>query len=93
VLQVQPVLPFSVFPSLYLWLVCSFCACIDKLFGAATFLIKAKAQRGEPANEEANIQADEAIAGKDVLTEWHDRTNREVFTWQEPRGKRRQGEL
>jgi len=36
-----------------------------------------KAHRGEPANEEADIQ------GKDVSTEWHDRTNRAVFTWQE----------
>jgi len=34
--------------------------------GAATFLIKVKAHRGEPANEEAGIQADKAISGKDV---------------------------
>jgi len=53
--------------------------------GAAMFLVKVKAHRGEPANEEAEIQADKAISGKDVLTEWHDRTNRAVFTWQEPR--------
>ena len=46
-----------------------------------------KAHRGEPANEEADIQADKAISGKDVHTEWHDRTNRAVFTWQEPRQK------
>ena len=43
--------------------------------------------RGEPTNEEADIQADKAISGKDVPTEWHDRTNRAVFTWQEPRRK------
>jgi len=52
--------------------------------GAATFLVKVKAHRGEPANEEADIQADKAISGKDVSTEWHDRTknkNRAVFTW------------
>jgi len=30
--------------------------------------VKVKAHRGEPANEEANIQADKAISGKDVLT-------------------------
>jgi len=48
-----------------------------------TFLVKVKAHRGEPANEEANIQADKAISGKDIPTEWHDRTNRAVFTWQE----------
>jgi len=55
--------------------------------GAATFLVKVKVHRGEPANEEADIQADKAISGKDVPTEWHDRTNRAVFTWQEPRQK------
>jgi len=33
-----------------------------------------KAHRGEPANEEADIQADKAISGKDVPTEWHDNT-------------------
>ena len=55
--------------------------------GAATFLVKVKAHRGEPANKEADIQADKTILGKDVPTEWHDRTNRTVFTWQEPRQK------
>jgi len=58
-----------------------------KTAGAATFLVKVKAHRGELANEEADIQADKAISGKDVPTEWHDRTNRAVFTWQEPRQK------
>jgi len=51
--------------------------------GAATFLVKMKAHRGEPANEEA----DKTILDKDVPAEWHDRTNRAVFTWQEPRQK------
>ena len=41
----------------------------------ATFLVKVKAHRGEPANEEADIQADKIISSKDVATEWHDRTN------------------
>ena len=50
-------------------------------------MVKVKAHRGEPANEEAKIQADKAISGQDVPTEWHDRTNRAVFTWQEPRQK------
>jgi len=54
----------------------------------ATFLVKVKALRGQPANEEADIQADKAISGKDDPTEWHDRTNRAVLTWQEPRWKR-----
>jgi len=47
--------------------------------GAATFLVKVKAHRIEPANQEADIQADKAISGKDVHTEWHDRTNRALF--------------
>jgi len=38
--------------------------------GAATFLVKVKAHRGEPANQQADIQADKAISGKDVPTEW-----------------------
>jgi len=46
-----------------------------------------KAHRGEFANEEADIWADKAVSGKDVPTEWHDRTNWAVFTWQEPRRK------
>jgi len=37
--------------------------------GVATFLVKVKAHRGEPANEESDIQADNAISGKDVPTE------------------------
>jgi len=55
--------------------------------GAATFLVKVKAYRGEPANEEAGIQAYNAISSKDVPTEWRDRTNSAVITWQEPRRK------
>jgi len=46
-----------------------------------------KAHRGEPANEEADIQANKAISGKDVPMEQHDITNRAVFTWQKPRWK------
>jgi len=48
--------------------------------GAATFLVKQEAYCGEPANGEANIQADKTISSKDVPMEWHDRTNRAVFT-------------
>jgi len=46
-----------------------------------------KALRGEPAHEEADIQADKAISSKHVPTEWRDRTNPAIFTWQEPRRK------
>ena len=49
-----------------------------KTAGAATFLVKVKVHRGEPADEEANIQADKAISSKDVPAERHDK-------WQEPR--------
>jgi len=55
--------------------------------GAATFLVKVQALQGEPANEEADIQADKAVSGKDVPTERHDRSDRAIFTWQEPRRK------
>jgi len=58
-----------------------------KTAGAATFLNNVKVHRGEPTNEEADIQADKAISGKDFPTECHDRTNRTFFTWQEPRRK------
>jgi len=34
--------------------------------GALTFLVKVKAHRGEPVNEESDIQADKAISSKDV---------------------------
>jgi len=37
--------------------------------GTATFLVKVKALQGEPANEEAEIQADEVISSKDVPPE------------------------
>ena len=46
-----------------------------------------KVHRGEPANKETDIQAGKTFSSKDVPTEWHDRTNRAVFTWQEPRRK------
>ena len=45
------------------------------------------AHRGELANEEADIKADKAISGTDVPTEWYDRTNQAIFTWQGPRQK------
>ena len=49
--------------------------------GTATFLVKVKAHRGEPANEGADILADKAISDPNVGTEWCQRTNRAVFTW------------
>ena len=49
--------------------------------GTATFLVKAKAHRGEPANEGADILADKAISDLKVSKEWCQRTNRAAFTW------------
>ena len=43
--------------------------------GAAKFLVKVKAHRGETANEEADIKADKAFSGKDFPMEWYDRKN------------------
>ena len=50
----------------------------------ATFLVKVKAHRGEPANEGADILADSAISDPKVGKEWCQRTNRAVFTWRKP---------
>ena len=55
--------------------------------GEATFLVNVKAHRGEPADEVADIKVDKAISSNDVPMELRDRTNRAVFTWQEPRLK------
>jgi len=52
--------------------------------GTATFLIKVKAHRGEPANEGADILTDKAISDPTVGKEWCQRTNRAVFTWRKP---------
>jgi len=52
--------------------------------GTATFLVKVKAHRGEPANEGADILADTAVSDPKVGKEWCQRTNRAVFTWRKP---------
>ena len=52
--------------------------------GTATFLVKVKAHRGEPANEGADILADKATSDPKVGKEWCQRTNRAVFTWRKP---------
>jgi len=53
--------------------------------GTATFLVKVKAHRGEPANEGAETLADKSISGPKVGKEWCQRTNRAVLTWRKPR--------
>jgi len=50
--------------------------------GTAMFM----ANGGEDANEIAN----KAISGKDVSIDGHYKTNREAFTWQEPRRKNKE---
>jgi len=52
--------------------------------GTATFLVKVKVHRGEPANEAADIFADKAISDPKVGKEWCQRMNRAVFTWRKP---------
>jgi len=52
--------------------------------GTATFLVKVKAHRGEPANEGADILADKAISDPKAGKEWCRRTNQAVFTWETP---------
>jgi len=56
-----------------------------KTAGAATFLVKVKRiEENLPRQiKEGDIQADKAISSKDFTTEWRNRTNRAVFTWQE----------
>jgi len=49
--------------------------------GTATFLVKVKAHRGNPANEGADILANQAISDLKVGKEWCQQTNRAVFTW------------
>ena len=52
--------------------------------GTATFLVKVKAHRGEPANEGVDFLADKAISDPKVGKEWCQRTNRAVFTLKKP---------
>ena len=52
--------------------------------GTATFLVKVKAHRGEPANEGAEILADKAISDPKVGKQWSQRNNQAVFKWGKP---------
>ena len=57
--------------------------------GAATFLVKVKAHRGEPLNEAADTLAEEARETAKEHREWSARTNRMVYQWEEEKGTRR----
>jgi len=48
--------------------------------GKANFLVKVKAHRGEPANDEADILTNEIISDLKVGKEWCQQKNRAVFT-------------
>jgi len=52
--------------------------------GTATFLVKKKAHRGEPANKGADILEDKAISDPKVGQEWCQQTNRALFMWKKP---------
>jgi hypothetical protein len=50
--------------------------------GAATFLVKVKALRGEPLNREADDGDDAGRRQEADTKEWTDRTERVIFRWQ-----------
>ena len=49
--------------------------------GAATFLIKIKAHRGEPINEEADTLAEGGREKERETAKWTERTQRLIFKW------------
>ena len=55
--------------------------------GAATLLIKVKAHRGDPLNEEADIRAELGRRKEYKETIWGDLTNRTVYQWPAKQGK------
>ena len=55
--------------------------------GAATLLIKVKAHRGDPLNEEADIRAELGRRKEYKETIWADLTNRTVYQWPSKQGK------
>ena len=58
--------------------------------GAATFLIKIKAHRGEPMNEEADTLAEVRKEKEKESAKWTERTQRLIFKWAgQKKGKQR----
>ena len=53
------------------------------LAGAATLLVKVKAHRGDPLNEEADIRAELGRLKGHQEVKWNDSTNRTIYRWQE----------
>ena len=60
------------------------------LAGAATLLIKVKAHRGDPLNEEADIRAEMGRRKEEKEKIWDKRTDRTIYQWSEP-SKTKQG--
>ena len=59
--------------------------------GAATFLIKIKAHRGEPMNEEADTLAEVGRENEKETAKWTERTQRLIFKWtRQKKGKQDQ---
>ena len=57
--------------------------------GAVTLLVKVKAHRGEPMNEEADDCADIGRSMEAEMKEWTDRSERMIFKWQTAAGEHR----
>ena len=55
--------------------------------GAATLLIKVKAHRGDPLNEEADIRAELGRRKEYKETIWDDLSDRTVYQWRSKQGK------
>ncbi len=49
--------------------------------GAATLLVKVKAHRGDPLNEEADIRAEMGRRKDQKEVRWNSPTNRTVYQW------------
>ena len=57
--------------------------------GMRTFLVKIKAHRGEPLNEQADTQAGEASQLSDDHLQWIQRTDRLIYEWLDKDGNAR----
>ncbi len=49
--------------------------------GAATLLVKVKAHRGDPLNEEADIRAEMGLHKEQKEVRWNNPTNRTIYRW------------
>ena len=56
------------------------------LKGARTFMVKVKAHRGEPLNEKADTQAENARQLSSECQQWTARTQRMTYEWNDSDG-------